>query len=81
MKKILHALSIPLQRGREGKGRSYGDSDLMIMSSTHTLVTMLRPWIRRLTIIISAWRLQTSSKFTWEKVKRQPENGQLLSGC
>ena len=53
----------------------------MIISSTRTLVTLLRPWIRRLTIIISAWWLRTSSKFTWEKVKRQPENGQLLSGC
>ena len=39
------------------------------MSSTRTLVTLLRPWIRRFTIIISAWRLRTSSKFTWEEVK------------
>ena len=41
----------------------------MIMSSTRTLVTLLRPWIRRFTIIISAWWLRTSSKFTWEEVK------------
>ena len=34
-----------------------------------TLVTLLRPWIRRFTIIISAWWLRTSSKFTWEEVK------------
>ena len=39
------------------------------MSSTRTLVMMLRPWIRRFTIIISAWWLRTSSKFTWEEVK------------
>ena len=39
------------------------------MSSTRTLVTLLRPWIRRLTIITSAWWLRTSSKFTWEEVK------------
>ena len=39
------------------------------MSSTSTLVTLLRPWIRRFTIIISAWWLRTSSKFTWEEVK------------
>ena len=39
------------------------------MSSTRTLVTLLRPWIRRFTIIISAWWLRTSSKFTWEEVK------------
>ena len=39
------------------------------MSSTRTLVTLLRPWIRRFTIIICAWWLRTSSKFTWEEVK------------
>ena len=39
------------------------------MSSTCTVVTLLRPWIRRFTIIISAWWLRTSSKFTWEEVK------------
>ena len=35
-------------------------------------------------MIITAWWLRTSSRFTWEDVKRQPEsleNGQLLSGC
>ena len=40
------------------------------MSSTRTLVTLLRPWIRRFTIITSAWWLRTSSKFTWEEVKK-----------
>ena len=39
------------------------------MSSTRTLVTLLRPWIRRFTIIVCAWWLRTSSKFTWEEVK------------
>ena len=34
---------------------------------TRTLVMLLRPWIRRFAMIISAWR--TSSKFTWEEVK------------
>ena len=64
--------------------RFYDDSDHMIMSSTRTMVELLRPWIRRFTIIISAWWLRTSSKFMWEEVKRQQEsleNGQLLSGC
>ena len=46
----------------------------MIVSSTPTLVTLLRPWIRRLTIIISAWWLRTSSKFTWEEVKTSTGN-------
>ena len=52
------------------------------LGSTRTLVMLLHPWIRRFTMIISAWWLQTSSKFTWEEVIRQPENlekGQLLS--
>ena len=49
--------------------RFYDDSDRRIMSSTRTLVTLLRPWIRRFTIIISAWWLRTSSKFRWEEVK------------
>ena len=39
------------------------------MSSTRTLVTLLRPWIRRFSMIISAWWLRTSSKFTREEVK------------
>ena len=54
------------------------------MGSTRTLVPLLRPWIRRFAMIISAWWLWTSSKFMWEEFKGQPENsenGQLLSGC
>ena len=47
----------------------YDDSDRRIMSSTRTLVTLLRPWIRRFTIFISAWWLRTSCKFTWKEVK------------
>ena len=39
------------------------------MSSTRTLVALLRPWIRRFTIIISAWWLRTSSKVMWEEVQ------------
>ena len=53
----------------------------MMLGSTRTQVTLFRPWIRRFTMIISAWWLRTSSKFTL--VKCQPENmekGQLLSG-
>jgi len=46
--------------------------------------TLLRPWIRPFTMIISAWWLWTSSKFSGKKSKKQQEklgNGQLLSGC
>ena len=31
------------------------------LGSTRTQVTLLRPWIRRFTMIISTWRLQTRS--------------------
>ena len=34
------------------------------LGSLRTLVTLLRPWIRRFTIIIPAWWLRTSSKFS-----------------
>ena len=62
----------------------YDDSDCIIVVSTPILVSSLRSWIRRFTMIISVWWLRTSSKTTWEEVKRQLrslENGQLLSGC
>jgi len=44
---------------------------------------LLRPWIRHFTMIISAWWLQTSSKFDCKEVKETSGklwNGQLLSG-
>ena len=34
---------------------------------TRTLVTLWRPWMRRFTIIISAWCLRTSSKFSGQE--------------
>ena len=37
------------------------------LGSTPTLVRLLRPGIRRFTMIISAWWLRTSSKFTCEE--------------
>ena len=39
----------------------------------YTLVTLLRPWIKRLTTIISAWWLRTSIKFNgqeFEEIRR-----------
>ena len=56
----------------------------MLLGSTRTLVTLLRPCIKRFTMIISAWLLRTRSKFACEEVKRQLENlenGRVLSGC
>ena len=52
---------------RGERRRFYDDSDRVIMSSTRTLVTLLRPWIRRFTMIISAWWLRTSSKFSGQE--------------
>ena len=40
-------------RPRGQKLRFYDGPDRMIFGSTRTLVTLLRPWIRRLTLIIS----------------------------
>ena len=65
------------------KARFYDNPGRMIMGSTRTLITLLLSWIRRFTMIISAWWLQTSSNFTLEKVKHQSvntENSQVLNG-
>ena len=43
------------------------------LGSTRTLVTLLRTWIRHLTIITSAWRV-TTANLQCEEVKRQPES-------
>ena len=42
--------------------------------STRTLVTSLRPWIRRSTMIISAWLLRTSSKFRGQEFEEIYKN-------
>ena len=46
------------------------------LGSTRTLVTFLRPWIKRFTMIISAWWLRTSSEFSAKKqnVNRKVRN-------
>ena len=67
------------QRGRKGKDVVF--TKKMILGSTRILVTLLRTWMRRFTMIFSAWWLRTSKKFTWEELKRQSENGQLLNKC
>ena len=40
----------------------HDDHDLKVNGSTPKLVTLLRPWIRCLTMIISAWWSLASSK-------------------
>ena len=42
--------------------------------STCTLVTLLRPWIRRFTMIISAWWLRTSSEFSGQEFEEIHRN-------
>ena len=44
------------------------------LGSTRTLVTLLRPWIRRFTMIISAWWLRTSSKFSGQEFEEIHRN-------
>ena len=54
------------------------------MSSTRTLVTLLRPWIRRFTILSLLGGFEQAANLRRKKSKRQQEsleNGQLLSGC
>ena len=46
----------------------------MIMGSTRTLVALLRPWMRRFTMIISAWWLRTSSKFSCQEFEEIHRN-------
>ena len=55
------------------------------LGSTHTLVTLLRPWIRRFTMITLSLLggFEQAANLREKKSKRQPENlenGQLLSG-
>ena len=42
--------------------RFYDDYDREVIGSTPNLVSLLRPWIRCFTMIISAWCNLTSSK-------------------
>ena len=41
------------------------------LDSTRTLATLLPSWLRRFTMIIFAWRLRTSSKYTRKEGKYQ----------
>ena len=49
--------------------RFYDDHDRKVNGSTPNLVSLLRPWIRRFTMIISAWWSLASSK-----LKKSEEN-------
>ena len=49
--------------GRSGlERRFYDDHDRKVNGSTPNLVSLLRPWIRCFTMIISAWWILASSK-------------------
>ena len=62
-----HALSAAWRSGSER--RFYDDHDRKVNGSTPNLVSLLRPWIRRFTMIISAWWSLASSK-----LKKSEEN-------
>ena len=62
--------------------RFYDDDDRTVNGSTSSLVTLLRPWIRFFTMIISAWWNLASSKLHQSdaKLKRKTrKQRQLLS--
>ena len=58
---------------RSRRRRSCNNHDHMILGSNCTLVILLRLWMRRFTMIISAWWLRTTSKFMIKEVKRKNE--------
>ena len=60
---------------RAGKVWSYD------IGSTRTLVTLLRPWIRRFTMIISAWWLRTTANYgqEFEKLRRNIGSQEALT--
>ena len=62
------------QRGQECKWIVFTMIMLHDLGSTSTRSTLLRPWIKRFTMIISAWRLRTSSKFSRQAVEEIHRN-------
>ena len=74
------ALSAALRRGLEC--RFYDDHDRKVDGSTLTQVSLLRPWIRCFTMIISAWWNPASSKLKKSEAKlsrKTRKQRQLLS--
>ena len=68
-----------------GKGVVFTDHDrvIWVQSVPWSVATLLCPWIRRFTMIISALWLRKSTKFRWKEAKRQPknlENSEILCG-
>ena len=64
---VLHTLSAAWHSGLER--RFYDDHNRKVNCSTPNLVSLLRPWIRYFTMIISAWWNLASSK-----LKKSKEN-------
>ena len=56
------------------ESRFYNDYDRKVNGSTLNLVSLLRPWIRCFTMIISAWWNLASSQLKKSDRKIQPEN-------
>ena len=67
------ALSAARPNGSRLRFHDYSDR-MHHLGSTRTLVTLLHPWIRRFTMIISAWCLRTSSKFSVQKFEEIHRN-------
>ena len=60
--------------GREGKGVIFATILLAWSGWNRTLVTLLRPWIRRFTMIICAWWLQTKNYFSGQEFEEIHRN-------
>ena len=56
--------------------RFYIDHDRKVNGLTTNLVSLLRPWMRCFTMIISAWWNPASSKLKKSRSKIQPENSE-----
>ena len=56
-------------RGQRRRFYDNPDCIISVQSAPWSVVTLLRPWIRPFTMIIYAWLLRRSNKFTGQKVK------------
>jgi len=65
--------------GKENQPRKIEDEQQQVSFMAERVKALLRPWIKRFTMIISAWWLRTSSKFSGKKTKKQPENSETYN--
>ena len=69
-----HKIAVAAAWRSGSERRFYDDHDRKVNGSTPNLVSLLRPWIRCFTMIISAWWNLASSKL---KKSEENSNGKL----